>query len=338
MFSKRSAITIPITTLFVMTLIGCAGSEFRGTEHYYLIATNTDIPYWQAAKAGLVQAAREIGVAADMLGPETYDPAAQKQALEDLLAVPEEDLPAGILISPANPEMLQPAIDEAVSKGVNVITIDSDAPKSRRLTFVGTDNYKVGVQSAELTAHQLQNAGNVIVFSLEGQENVEDRLRGYKDVFAQFPAIRIIDVVNIRGDGAVAFDLTKEILEKRRRSVDAFVCLESIACPEVAEVLSRNNVRDKIVIAMDTPVRTLEWIQHGLIQATIAQKPFTMGYSGMRMLADLYKYPPEDVERHSVRATVPYFVDTGATMVNSENVERFIEVQKNFQPALAPTL
>jgi ABC-type sugar transport system substrate-binding protein len=47
------------------------------------------------------------------------------------------------------------------------------------------------------------------------------------------------------------------------------------------------------VVGMDTDQRTLEWIQQGLIKATIAQKPFTMAYTGLRMLADLTKYPPQ---------------------------------------------
>ena len=228
--------------------------------------------------------------------------------------------------------MLAPAINAAVAKGVNVITIDTDAPESDRLAFIGTDNYSVGVQSAEITAEQLQNAGNVIVFTIEGQMNLADRLRGYKDIFAQFPAIRIIDVVDIKGEGAVAFDLTKEILAERRSSVDAFVCLESIACPEVAEVLNRNRARDKIVIAMDTPVRTLDWIQHGLIQATIAQKPYTMAYTGLRMLADYKKYPAETVETVGSMSTVPYFVDTGSSLVTRDNVERFLQDQTKIQP------
>ena len=335
MLRYRSAIYILVPTFLALVLAGCGSSEFRKTEKYYLVAPHISLPYWQAAKAGMVQAATELGVAAEMVGPETYDPAAEKQALDDLISVPADDLPAGILISVADPALLGPSIDNAVSKGVNVITIDSDAPDTKRLTFIGTDNYNVGTQSAELTAKYLQNAGNVIIFTLGGQTNLEERLRGYRDIFAQFPAIRIIDTVDIKGDGAVAFDLTKEILAKRRRSVDAFVCLESIACPEVAEVLSRNNARDKIVIAMDTPVRTLEWIQHGLIEATIAQKPYTMAYTGVRMLGDLHKYPTANVSLHGSKATEPTFVDTGATMVTSDNVEQFIDDQRSFQPDAA---
>ncbi len=244
MLSYQRAFCLLTLAIVMIVLVGCGGSDFRKTEIYYLVATNTDLPYWQAAKAGLLRSAAEIGVVAAMVGPDTYDPAAEKQAFADLIAVAPEDLPAGILVSPSDPELMTPLINSAISKGVNVITIDSDASQSDRLSFVGTDTYSIGVQSAEITAEQLQNAGNVIVFTIHGQANLADRLRGYKDIFAQFPAIRIIDVVDIRGEGAVAFDLTKEILAKRRSSVDAFVCLESIACPEVAEVLNRNNARD----------------------------------------------------------------------------------------------
>ncbi len=323
MFRYRTAFSIVTLTVVVAALAGCGDSEYRRQEMYYLVATNIKLPYWQAARSGLLRAAAEIGVSAEMVGPDTYDPKAQKE--EFLRILGERNPPAGILVSAADPSLMKDAIDTAVSKGINVITIDSDVPDSRRLFFVGTDNYSVGVQSAEVTAGKLQNAGNVIVYTIAGQTNLEERLRGYRDVFATFPAIRIIDTIDIKGDATIAFDRTKEILAKRRAQVDAFVCLEAIACPEVAEVLSRNNVRNKVVIAMDTPTRTLEWIQHGMIQATIAQRPYTMAYAGLRLLADFHKYPPAKLERTSTLATLPQFVDTGATLVDRSNVERFLK-------------
>ncbi len=83
---------------------------------------------------------------------------------------------------------------------------------------------------------------------------------------------------------------------------------------------------------MDTPVRTLDWIQHGLIQATIAQKPYTMAYTGLRMLADYKKYPPETKENVSSLSTFPFFVDTGSALVTRDNVERFLQDQAKIQP------
>ncbi len=334
MFRNESMLYILILTIASAFMMSCGGSEYRKQEVYYLVAANTKLPYWQAAKAGLIQAASEIGVGAEMVGPETFSPEEQKQALEDLLTL--KVLPAGIMVSASNPEVLAPSIDKAVAKGINVITIDADAPKSKRLLFIGTDNYSVGTQAAEVTAEKLQNAGNVIVFTISGQTNLKDRLRGTKDVFSMYPAIRIIDTVDIKGDATIAFDTTKAILAKQRNKVDAFVCLESIACPEVADVLNRNTARDKIVVSMDTPERTLEWIQRGLIQATIAQKPFTMAYTGTRVLADLHKYPPKEVKSAGTLATVPEFINTGATLVNRANVDKFLKEQAKIEPDVIP--
>ena len=175
---------------------------------------------------------------------------------------------------------MKDAIDQAIAAGVNVITLDSDSPTSKRLFFVGSANYDIGVESGQYTVQRLNKAGTVIVYTIEGQTNIEDRLRGYRDVFANYPAVRIIETVDIKGDPTIAFDKTKEFLAKDRTRMDAFVCLEAIACAEVAEVLSRNNIRDKVVIAMDAGDRTLDWIQKGLIHATIAQRPYTMAYVG----------------------------------------------------------
>lgn len=330
MLRYRSTLSSLVLALAAVALIGCGFSEYRKQEMYYLVTVNVNIPYWQAAKAGLLEAATEIGVSANMVGPNSYDPQAERKAFEDLLQ--QKVLPAGIMVSVADPAVMRDAIDGAIAKGINVITIDSDAPASKRLFFIGTNNYAVGEQAAEVTAKKLQNAGNVVVFTISGQDNIKERLRGCKDVFATYPAIRIIDTVDIKGEATIAFDTTKAIMIKRRSSVDAFVCLESIACPEVADVLNRNNVRNKVVIAMDTPERTLEWIRHGLIQATIAQKPYTMAYTGTRMLADLHKYRPKSMELKGTLATVPTFVNTGATLVEKSNVKRFLKDQASIQP------
>ena len=82
------------------------------------------LPYWQQASAGLAKSAAQIGVKAEFVGPESYDPKAQHEAFMNALA----QKPSGILVSPADPNLMKGDIDAAVGPGVPVITIDSDAP------------------------------------------------------------------------------------------------------------------------------------------------------------------------------------------------------------------
>ena len=319
-----------VPVAFVLPLLSCGGSQHSPDENYFLIATNIKVPYWQQALAGVVQAGRQLQVRAEMLGPDTFDPKAQHDQFVDLL----KQKPTGILVSVSDPKVIQGDIDDAISQGVPVITIDSDAPASKRLTFIGTDNYKAGVTGAKIAVSKLQGKGNVVIFTMPEQSNLNDRLRGYRDTFAGYGQIKISEIVDIKGDYRVAFDKTESMVE-HKANVDAFVCLEAIACPEVADVLGRNNVTGKVIIAMDTDQRTLEGIQKGLITATVGQKPFTMAYLGIKALDDLHHHPLPSLLTNwaqDVSSPVPAFVDTGATLIAQSNVADFINAQKSAPP------
>jgi len=212
-----------------------------------------------------------------------------------------------------------------------VVTIDADAPESKRLTFIGTDNYKAGVSGAKVVAAKLQGKGNVVVFTMPAQSNLRDRLRGYTDTLAEHPQIKITEVVDIKGDPRVAFDRTMEILDKNTK-VDAFVSLVSIAGPEIAAVLERKNATGKVVVAMDTDARTLEGVQKGTISATIGQKPFSMAFLAVKMLDDLHHHPVKSLTTDWSQdsfSPVPAFIDTGATLIDKGNIAAFMEARKS---------
>ena len=308
----------------ISLLCACGGAtRHETTEAYVLVTTNTKIPYWQVAAEGLQAAARNLGVQWEMVGPENYDPKAEKEEFLKLLQ--RQIKPAGILVSAADPELMKDAIDSAATAGIPVITIDSDSPKSNRLTFIGTNNYQAGQMSGELLAKELNGKGNVIVYSIPGQENLEERLEGLKRVLARSPGIKILQVVNIAGDPTKAFDATQGLVAKGKTAPDAFVCLEALSCSEVADVLDRAAIKGKTIIAMDTQEGTLNWMRKGMIRATIAQKPYTMAYFGTRVLDSFHHAKPagDPASFQGNRSPVPVFVDTGATLVDKSNMASF---------------
>ena len=92
-------------------------------------------------------------------------------------------------------------------------------------------------------------------------------------------------------------------------------------------MLDRKKVKDKVVVAMDTDAETLEWIQKGVIAATIGQKPFSMAFFGVKMLDDLHHHPLSPLSATWAQdpfAPIPTLVDTGATLIDKGNVNEFI--------------
>ena len=313
--------------VLLATLAGCA-SQHGADENYYMVSANIQVPYWQAARAGFLHAAAQMKVKAEFVGPDTYDPKAQQLAFEKLL----QAKPSGILVSPASPDLMRGDIDAAIAAGIPVITIDSDSPESKRLLFIGTNNYQAGVMAAKVAVGQMRGKGNLVIFTMPGQANLDDRLRGYRDVFASYPAMKIVSIVDIHGDPRVAFDATEQFLGQKKQKVDGFICLEALAGKEVANVLDRYHVTGKTVVAMDTDPDTLQWIQKGVIAATVAQKPYTMAYVGLKMLDDLHHHQLRSLQRNWVEdpfSPLPAFVDTGATLIDKNNVDAFLAAEKS---------
>jgi len=272
----------------------------------------------------LSRAAAEMKVKSEVVGPDKYDPRAERD--EFVAAVHRK--PSGIMISAASADLLTSDIDSALQQGIPVITIDSDAPASKRLLFIGTDNYSAGRLGGQLLVKLLGGKGNVVMFTYPNQLNLTERQHGYEGVLDGHPGIKVTQAIDIKGDPAVAFDTARQLIDSKAK-VDAFVCLEAIACPEIGEIVNRAKLGGKIIIlAMDTDLRTLAWIQKGVISATIGQRPYTMAYFGTKLLDELHHHPLASLTEnraHQSFSPLPTFIDTGAFIVDKDNAATYIQ-------------
>ena len=236
-------------------------------------------------------------------------------------------------ISVADPTLMKDDIDNAIASGIPVITIDSDAPTSKRLFFIGTNNYQAGMTGGKRLVQELKGKGNVVVFTMPSQSNLNERLRGYKDAIEGSPQIKLAHIVDIKGDSRIAFDSTEQFLgNDKKEHIDAFVCLEALSGKEVAVVFDNYKIKGRTIIAMDTDPDTLNWIEKGVIAATISQKPYTMAFVGLKMLDDLHHEQLSKLDSDWARdsfSPVPAFVDTGSALVDKSNVDAFIAATKS---------
>jgi ribose transport system substrate-binding protein len=302
------------------------GCEARHSlkEVFYLVGSNMSSSYWQTAVAGFKKAAGQYQVTARVAGPDNYDPQAELTELKNAIAAK----PAGILISVSDATVLTPGINAAIDAGIPVITIDSDAAGSRRLYFIGTNNLEAGRLGGHRIVEKLGGKGNVVFYTIAGQPNTEERLKGFKDVFATRPGINIVDVVDIKGSTSVAFDRTQQLLALAgAKKVDAFICLDSASGKLVADAVKRTGDSSRLVVAWDVNPDTLNGIKDGVIDSTIVQKPFTMGFIGLKALDEIYHDPPTQFSKdYSVDAFAPYpvFIDTGTSLVDKSNVDGYL--------------
>jgi ribose transport system substrate-binding protein len=323
-FSKQTGFALLLGVLPLLT--GCF--RHSKSEHFYLVATSTKHAYWQSAWAGFSKAAEQYGVTVDMRGPAGFDPQDEVTEFRQVVA----SKPAGILVSVANESLMQPEIDAAMAAGIPVITIDSDAPTSHRLYFIGTNNLQAGRLGGARVAAKLNGKGNVVFFSIAGQPNLEERLKGYKDVFAGYPGIKVVEVFDMKGDSGLAMDQAKDYLARTGAAkIDAVVCLESTSGKDVGEAFRRAKATGTLLVAMDVDQATLELVKDGTIDSTISQKPYTMALLGLKALDDVYHYPVKPLAADydlDPYAPFPSFIDTGVSLVDQTNVDAILAHQK----------
>jgi ribose transport system substrate-binding protein len=314
--------TIVVLIGLLPLLEGC--TRHSKSERYYLVGTNLDVAYWKTASEGFQKAAAEFGVTADTRGPGNFDPQAEVVEFRKVVATK----PAGILVSVASSQLLAPEIDAAVTAGIPVITMDSDSPESKRLYFIGTNNLEAGRLGGHRVAAVLNGKGNVVFFTNPGQPNLDERLKGYKDVFSSYPGIKVADVFDIKGDSGTAMDKAEEYIGKKGPDrVDAFVCLESASGRDVGEALRRAKEKGdpgRLLVTMDTDQATLQLVKDGIIDSTISQKPYTMARLGLKALDDIYHYPVKPLAADyglDPFSPFPAFIDTGVSLVDKSNVD-----------------
>jgi ribose transport system substrate-binding protein len=319
-------LTTYLLTFAAATLAGCGESYHDKEEHYILIAANINLPYWQEADAGLRDVAKEmgLGVKADMDGPTSYSPKDEVDAFNKAVSAH----PAGILVSAANPEMFQAPIAAAISAGIPVICLDSDAPDSKRVMFIGTDNFRAGQESAKRMADLLKGQGNILVVTIPGQLNLDERVRGVNEALKKYPGLKIVQTVDDKGDSNKAFDAVSAFLSSKKQKVDGVLCLEASGGPGVASALRRVDMNGKVaVVSFDKDPETLDWIDRNGINATVAQKPYVMAYYGVKFLDDLHHNAVHEFKdwRNAPASPLPAWVDTGTAIIDKSNLATFKE-------------
>ena len=308
--------------VWAVLITSCSKPYHETNERYVLVATNINLPYWQESQAGFLDAAKALGVKGELVGPTGYAPNAELLMFRQIV----EEHPAGICLSAARPEIFQAEIDKAVALGIPVICLDADVPNSKRVLYIGTDNFKAGKESLKQMA-ALVPSGSIVVITIPGQRNLDDRMAGVADALKNFPAIKLTKILDDKGDARSAFDQVSELIQKKEK-VDGIICLEATGGSGAAEALHRLSMEDKLrIVAFDGDPETLDWIDRGAITATITQKPYVMSYYGLKFLDDLNHNAVHQFKdwRTALAAPMPTFVDTGTVLVDKNNLKLYRE-------------
>jgi ABC-type sugar transport system substrate-binding protein len=330
---KRGKLSKLISICFMIffTILLFSGAKKKGEEsaavkkptaedEYVDVLALSSLPMFaENDLAGLKAFGKEYGVKVTVAGPTEWDMDAQARTIEEVTA----RKPAGIVVHGFSPA-LKSAIDKAMNVGVPVVCVDADVADSKRLSFIGTDWYQVGVVHAHEMAKLLGGKGKVAALMVIGIDIYEDCARGYKDGLAKYPGMKLIGVFNDETDAAVAARLTNELVSANPDL--AGISVFDATTPGVGAAIKELGLGGKIkVTGMNVDPPQIKYLEEGVIQVLVGQKRALFGYYGAKMLYD-YNHSPVKITPNDAGvglSNIPPRVDTGIFVINSSNVKSF---------------
>ncbi len=273
--------------------------------------TNNASEFWKIAEKGLEKARREHGIQCDIKLPDPAKVEKQKAIIEDLVSQGYHGIAVSVIAAEDETRDLNRAC-----RSLNVITHDSDAPKSNRLVYIGTNNYEAGRALGREIIKLLPDGGTMAVFvGTLAADNARQRLKGIEDEIAG----KKIEIVARKEDNK---DLGKartnvEDVINAYPDIDLLAGLWSYNGPAIAAAVKASNKAGKLkVVAFDEEDATLNGIEEGLIECTCVQKPFEFGYRSAVLLHAL-------ATRGDAALPETDVIDTGVEIINRDNVAAF---------------
>lgn len=298
--SKLSRLAYLLGTVFF--LVSCSFAIFYGYKvlthdlpveknqpekydyHFVLVPEELDNDYWRLVEQGAQAAAQDYRVKLEYAGPKQANIDDHLKTIE-MSAASKVD---GILTQGLSDEQFTPLINRIVESGIPVITVDTDAANSKRLAYIGTDNYYSGFLAGKALIQDTKGHANVAIITGNFYANhQQQRVKGFQDAVKGEKGIHIVDIVESEISRVRAAEKAYQII-KDHPEVNAFFGTSALDGIGIAQVVDKYVKPGKIyIVGFDVLPETLTYIRNGTINATVVQEPYEMGYRAVKMMINL---------------------------------------------------
>ncbi|MCR8644016.1 substrate-binding domain-containing protein [Paenibacillus sp. N1-5-1-14] len=263
--------------------------------------------YWNTIRMGAEAAAKEFGANLNFIAPDLEE---DTNRLHNMALQAIRSSVDAVVVAASDESSLQEITEQAGKQHITVITVDSEVESDTVKSVIGTNNYEAGKKAGMKLVELVGTSGKIAMMSFVEESHQADlREQGFLDALKLYPDVKVLETGYCQSDVKIAKQLTQQWLAKHGQ-VDGIVALNAAASVGVAEAIKQSGLAGKVkIVAFDNTPAELEFLQDGVLQATIVQNPFSIGYLGVK---------------YAIEATrgmhVPKRVDTGFKVIDLANM------------------
>lgn len=297
---------IIITVIIVLSFSGMTKNN-KIKIALILKTINPSNDFWQIVRAGAEIAAKEFNVDLEIKGAMfEKDISEQIEITEKIIEIN----PSVVILAALDIDALVPAADKIVENGIPLLTIDSGINSNSPISFIATDNIKGGEILGEIMEEYLYPGDSIIIIShLQGADTAIDRESGVKNIINASGKLNIYNTYFCDNQSDIAFRIVHDVLVSNEE-IRGIIALNGISAIGAAQAMDNLGLKDSVfLVGFDNYFEELKFLELGVIKALIVQKPFNMGYIGVKTAVEIIN-----------NESVPSRIDTGLALITIDNM------------------
>ncbi|WP_315741207.1 sugar-binding protein [Bradyrhizobium sp. SZCCHNR1093] len=303
-----------VASLAILMAPAQAETKYR----FAIVPKAMNNPFFDVARDGCLKRAKELGnVECIYKGPVEHEPATQAQIIQDFVTQKVD----GLAISVADVAAMTKSIEAATAAGIPVITFDADAPGSKRIAYIGTNNKDFGLALGKQLLQLRPDGGKYAVVSGgPGAKNLAERVDGVREALKGSKWTEVAGSPTFCNDDPALAVQQMADLRTATPDLGAIVPIGGwpMFAPEGYKAFVNKNRKDidagkLTLVVADTLKMQLELLRDGYSNALTGQRPFEMGEKAMDTLLAIKK-----------GEKVPDVIYTGLDLVTKDNVAKLL--------------
>lgn len=261
-------------------------------KHITVISQELDNPYWKTVEKGAKEAAAKYGMQMEYIGPIRINPDEQLALMDKAIASQSD----GLIVQGSKEKAFLSLMKKAEDHHIPVIAVDTDTPANSKISYVGTDNFASGQALGRAIATGIKGRGEVgIILGSATAENHQLRLKGILSVLKEHPEIKQVSVQTSNISRIQSARQAEKMILKypNIKAIAGTSALDGVGILQAVKNLNRQDIQ---IYGFDELEETKKAIKKGEIRASIAQRPYRMGFESIKLLADYYqkKHVPKE--------------------------------------------
>ncbi|WP_042166159.1 substrate-binding domain-containing protein [Paenibacillus gorillae] len=243
-------------------------------------STEQIVDFWKVLIDGVNDAASEFDAKAKVIGPP------QESEIDVQIAQLEQaiiDKPDAIVLAATDYNGLIPVAERIVAAGIKLITVDSSINSDDALSFIATDNLAAGRKAGDELSKLFDGDAKVAIMSyIQGTSTQLEREQGVRQRLEEEGRFDVIGTYYSDGLVDKAYTITKQLLTEHP-DLKGIVGLNEPSTVGAGFAIKEFGLGGKVkLVGFDSSIDEVKQLEEGIIQATIVQKPYNMGYLSVK--------------------------------------------------------